>query len=252
MSQAYASGEKAIGFCDRCGFQYLLHELRTETVNLNVTNIRVCESCFDPDQPQNSLGRYDFVDPQALRDPRPNGQEGGRYGDSIRFDFDTNASALLWNSTGGAEDFWTLAWQSETETVTLTADNATDPRLFRATSVADPISIDPSVYRYVRCRMKVNNFGADRYSWDGSFWWGHGPSGFTPNYSIRNDGGRPDFESMGDPWVLLTWDMLGVDNWINSVYPDVPVISLRFDFLTLIDTVVEIDYISIDKGPSQA
>ena len=248
MSQAYAAGKRALGSCDRCGFDYLLKKLRPQVVDLVETGLLVCPECLDKDQPQLQLGRWPVNDPQALRDPRPDaGLTASRYGDSIRYDFDTNASALLWNSTGGAEDFWTLAWQSETETVTLTADNATDPRLFRATSVADPISIDPSVYRYVRCRMKVNNFGADRYSWDGSFWWGHGPSGFTPNYNIRNDGGRPDFESMGDPWVLLTWDMLGVDNWISTDDPDVPVISLRFDFLTLIDTVVEIDYISIDK-----
>jgi hypothetical protein len=67
----YAQGKKAIGYCDRCGFQYPLHELKQEVVNLNVTNMLVCPECWDPDQPQNQLGRYHVDDPQALRNPRP-------------------------------------------------------------------------------------------------------------------------------------------------------------------------------------
>ena len=34
-------------------------------------NILVCPACWEPDQPQLSLGLYPVYDPQAIRDPRP-------------------------------------------------------------------------------------------------------------------------------------------------------------------------------------
>lgn len=34
-------------------------------------NILVCHECWEPDQPQLSLGMYPVDDPQALRNPRP-------------------------------------------------------------------------------------------------------------------------------------------------------------------------------------
>ena len=34
-------------------------------------NILVCKTCWEPDQPQLSLGLYPVNDPQAVRDPRP-------------------------------------------------------------------------------------------------------------------------------------------------------------------------------------
>ena len=67
----YAAGNKALGICDRCGFEYLLHELRKEVIDLFDTNIKVCPVCWDPDQPQNLLGRFPVSSPQALRNPRP-------------------------------------------------------------------------------------------------------------------------------------------------------------------------------------
>ena len=71
MSVAFAAGRKAIGSCDRCGFQYLLHDLKGEVVNLELTGFLVCQECWDPDQPQYLVGRWPFSDPQALRNPRP-------------------------------------------------------------------------------------------------------------------------------------------------------------------------------------
>jgi len=64
---SYAKGKKAFGFCDRCGFRYDLRDLKSETVNLVSTNLLVCEECWDPDHPQNMLGRIRYDDPQALR-----------------------------------------------------------------------------------------------------------------------------------------------------------------------------------------
>ena len=75
---AYAEGRKAFGFCDRCGFRCGLRNLKAETVNMVNTNLLVCPECWDPDQPQNMLGRVRADDPQALRNPRPLGGISGR------------------------------------------------------------------------------------------------------------------------------------------------------------------------------
>ena len=71
MANRFASGKIALGECDRCGRNYDLHDLREEIVKGNLTNLKVCPSCFDPDHPQLFLGEYPVDDPQALRDPRP-------------------------------------------------------------------------------------------------------------------------------------------------------------------------------------
>lgn len=75
MSRKFAAGNRALAICDRCGFTFKLHELRPLTVNMVQTNTKVCESCWEPDHPQNMQGRYPIDDPQALRDPRPDTAE---------------------------------------------------------------------------------------------------------------------------------------------------------------------------------
>jgi hypothetical protein len=49
----------------------MLKELRTQTLKTKPFKIKVCKSCWDPDQPQLQLGMYPVNDPQAVRDPRP-------------------------------------------------------------------------------------------------------------------------------------------------------------------------------------
>lgn len=71
MSSKYASGKHAIAECDRCGFRYKLKELRKLTIKTKNVNIKVCKTCWEPDQPQLSLGLYPVNDPQAVREPRP-------------------------------------------------------------------------------------------------------------------------------------------------------------------------------------
>ena len=71
MSQRFASNKWAHGFCDRCGFRAELRHMRTEVVAGRPNNLKVCDTCWDPDHPQNWLGRYPVDDPQALRDARP-------------------------------------------------------------------------------------------------------------------------------------------------------------------------------------
>ncbi len=71
MPSKYASGKKSIAECDRCGFRYMLKELKKLTIKTKNVNIKVCPTCFEPDQPQLSLGLYPVNDPQAVREPRP-------------------------------------------------------------------------------------------------------------------------------------------------------------------------------------
>ena len=71
MPNKFSSGKFAIAECDRCGQRYKLKELRKLVVKQQIKNIKVCPSCWDPDQPQLSLGMYPVDDPQAVREPRP-------------------------------------------------------------------------------------------------------------------------------------------------------------------------------------
>jgi hypothetical protein len=49
----------------------MLKELKTLTIKTKNVNIKVCKTCWEPDQPQLSLGMYPVNDPQAVRNPRP-------------------------------------------------------------------------------------------------------------------------------------------------------------------------------------
>jgi len=72
MPGAYSSGKYAHGFCDRCGQRVdHLNSMRQLVINLLPTSIRVCDECWEPDQPQLQLGRVQADDPQALRNARP-------------------------------------------------------------------------------------------------------------------------------------------------------------------------------------
>lgn len=71
MSNRYASGKYAIAECDRCAQRYMLKQLRIQTVKTRPFKIKVCPTCWDPDQPQLQLGMYPVNDPQAVREPRP-------------------------------------------------------------------------------------------------------------------------------------------------------------------------------------
>jgi hypothetical protein len=71
MPNKYSSGKYAIAECDRCGQRYKLKELKKMIIKTKLFNIKVCPECWDPDQPQLSLGLYPVNDPQAVREPRP-------------------------------------------------------------------------------------------------------------------------------------------------------------------------------------
>jgi hypothetical protein len=71
VSNQFANGKLAYGFCDRCSFRYDLKDLQFQIFNMRSTNMKVCPTCMDIDNPQLQLGRFPVSDPQALRDPRP-------------------------------------------------------------------------------------------------------------------------------------------------------------------------------------
>tara|TARA_R110000824_G_scaffold55210_2_gene152202 strand:- start:2895 stop:3239 length:345 start_codon:yes stop_codon:yes gene_type:complete len=68
---SYAAGKKAFGFCDRTGFRYLLKDLVPQIENGRPNGLLVGRDVVDEDQPQLQLGRLKTLDPQALRNPRP-------------------------------------------------------------------------------------------------------------------------------------------------------------------------------------
>jgi hypothetical protein len=71
MGNRFASGQNSIAECDRCGFRYKLKELKKLTIKTKLVSIKVCPTCWEPDQPQLQLGMYPVDDPQAVREPRP-------------------------------------------------------------------------------------------------------------------------------------------------------------------------------------
>lgn len=71
MPNRFASGVYSIAECDRCGFRYKLKQLKQLVIKTKNVNIMVCPTCWEPDQPQLSLGLYPVNDPQAVRNPRP-------------------------------------------------------------------------------------------------------------------------------------------------------------------------------------
>lgn len=75
MGDVFASGKKAKALCDICGFTCKLSELRSLRRNGHFTSLKACKECWEPDHPQNELGKFPIRDPQALRDPRPDSAE---------------------------------------------------------------------------------------------------------------------------------------------------------------------------------
>ena len=118
MPNQFASGKHSIAECDRCGQRYKLKELKTQTVKTKPFKIKVCPSCWDPDQPQLQLGMYPVNDPQAVRDPRPDVsyQQSGNNGLQINLtgvgpngfgapDMGSRVFQWNWNPVGGSRSF---------------------------------------------------------------------------------------------------------------------------------------------------
>lgn len=140
MPNQFASGKHAIAECDRCGQRYKLKELKTQTVKTKPFKIKVCPTCWDPDQPQLQLGMYPVNDPQAVRDPRPDVSyfQSGNSGlqininggtDTDGFGYPDMGSRIFqwgWNPVGGARLFDSLLTPNDlignTQVGTVTVD----------------------------------------------------------------------------------------------------------------------------------
>jgi len=106
MGNRFASGKNSIAICDRCGFQYKLTALKKEVIKTKIYNLMVCDTCWDPDQPQLQLGMYPVDDPQAVRNPRR---------DTTYITAGPNSQGFLtggsrdtqwgWNPVGGSQSF---------------------------------------------------------------------------------------------------------------------------------------------------
>ena len=106
MGNRFASGKYSIAECDRCGQRYKLSQLKKEVIKTKLFQIKVCQSCWDPDQPQLSLGLYPVNDPQAVREPRPDVsyQVSGNLADG----YNGGGSRIIqwgWNPVGGSSFF---------------------------------------------------------------------------------------------------------------------------------------------------
>ena len=73
----FASGKRAWGLCDICGFKYRLKMLKDQYERRTNTHLKACTSCWSEDHPQLRLGEVAVFDPQAIRDPRPDNREYG-------------------------------------------------------------------------------------------------------------------------------------------------------------------------------
>ena len=111
MPSKYSSGKHSISECHRCGFRYKLKELRKLTIKTKQVSIKVCQTCWEPDQPQLSLGLYPVNDPQAVREPRPDisyrqaGYTGLQLTDNTDFGEPSGGSRVFqwgWAPVGGA------------------------------------------------------------------------------------------------------------------------------------------------------
>ena len=122
MPSRFASGKYSIAECDRCSQRFKLKELKKQVLKTKLYNIKVCPSCWDPDQPQLQLGMYPVNDPQAVREPRPdvsylvsgtNGLQINPTGNIAPdgFGYPEGGSRVIqwgWNPVGGASSFDSL------------------------------------------------------------------------------------------------------------------------------------------------
>lgn len=261
----YAKGSKAFGFCDRCGFRYKLKELRTETVNLSSTNLRVCPVCWDPDQPQNMLGRIPIDDPQALRDPRPLGAISGRdLQAAYREDFSTGTAQTSptridgwWASNG------TLAWNEASQSLNLQSTDSTgDPYIIRGYNgggvVPDYLSINTSLYKYVVTQFTVNSYpsreSGDTFEggFQGTLYWGTGtgqPPGIPDPISLSIQQ-----QLMRSPYLLVTQPSVGfaqVDKDMASTFKIVWDMTDNADWTGTVTT-LRLDYFDARPGDLDA
>lgn len=110
MPSKYASGKNSISECDRCAFRFPLKVLKTLTIKTKNVKIKVCPTCWEPDQPQLSLGLYPINDPQAVREPRPDLSywQSGLTG--LQTDYNSGTNILQDGFPGGGSRIFQWGW----------------------------------------------------------------------------------------------------------------------------------------------
>ena len=242
MSQPFASGRKALGICDRCGFTYLLHELRNQVVDLHRTGLLVCPACLDQDQPQLQLGSVAVSDPQALENPRPDtGEDASPFGDgAVEYEFLTDDDGWYGELGGSVE--YVPAVDGKIE---FSANGVGSVLSLGALSGPTILSLDSSYLNYIEMRIMMVNRPPLGVSWNGSFNWAPALNGDTPTLPVE-----PVWGQMGDPYTVISWDMRGVVGWD---YGDT-ITKIWFSFfrdpnLLIVDdsSVLRIDYIRLGR-----
>ena len=107
MSNRFANGAKAFGFCDYCNFRFPLKKLKNEVVKTKQTQIKACPQCWSMDHPQLLLGTFPVSDPQAIRDPRPDTNTWYASGQTVLNTIGEGNRVIEWgwNPVGGSSGF---------------------------------------------------------------------------------------------------------------------------------------------------
>jgi len=237
MSQPFAAGKHAFGFCDRCGFRYDLKELKSEVIDLNPTGYLVCPECWDPDNPQYQLGREPISGPEALENPRPDtAMQASRWGEGGSYEknvWDFRESVEDWRSSNiSPTSLNAVVWNEDSQTISVTQAQSgymTIDFYKTAAGVGSYTSFDSSDFKVIRMRIKLassnKNLGNLTPPWSGNagrLYWSTATSAsdnpFTGSNDYQTHNSEPDWdESMGDRFVTMKWDMKGHSYWTGNI-----------------------------------
>ena len=177
--------------------------------------------------------------------------EQSRYGDAIRYDFLTSDDGF----TLKVSEFLTVGtvtYNSSSQTIVSNPDNAAG---LQYNGVVSPtVSVETSdsdgnpLYDFVRCRVRINPdpdseqnpVPSPNASYLGAMYW-RTESGSYP-YSATTDG-IPDWNQMGEPYQVLTWDLRGNTDWTGTI---TGLYWIFFKPLTKSGS-YEIDYVRFEK-----
>jgi hypothetical protein len=234
MANQFASGKKALGICDRCGWTYKLDQLKTERQNLTESNVLVCPKCWDPDHPQNLQGRIDYSDPQALRNPRIDTDTGAGY--TNRFRTSTGYEFLTSAEGWTAQDNSTVAWSTD-QYIRWTTTSFSATNAIRIDWAGSGV-VDPDVHKVVRARVRLAT-ESSASDWVGLFRWSRTGDGapFAPVEAARPQ----NISNFGDRFQIIEWDITGKLGWNNI---------LDYAYITLYTTsgnVVDFDYVRFES-----
>jgi hypothetical protein len=173
-------------------------------------------------------GRIDYTDPQALRNPRVDQNDGtGPVSSTQSWDFD--ASGEGWTATVGS----TISWTSE---------NAMNFIKHTSTSSADAVyrqslTLTASDYNFIRMRIRISTEG-DSTGWVGKFQWRRPADGSFSGQTSRI--ARPEINQFGEQWHFLEWDVSGHEDWNGTIE------QLQFLPYNTADNIIDIDYIRLE------